>query len=145
MYLQQSPFALDFNPHWILKSSFKRLLFVTIYPLLLVLCIPGVHTEGTILPLRPDRRLYGRDRCQRILLPTACHPACAGYVLRHLRAKRTLTLPGQSLCVCVSARYCVCALNQAQTVNQTENQLCFLHMASSLFARKKIFTSLKKN
>lgn len=79
---------------------------MTLYPLLFLFCIPGVHTEGTILAIRPDRRLHSGDRCQRLLLPTARHPACAGYVLRHLRAQRTLTLPGQCVCVC----FCVCKI-----------------------------------
>lgn len=93
-------------------------------PPLLVLCVLGVYTKGTILPVRPDRRLHSRDRCQRLLLPTARHPACAGYILWHLRAQCTLTLPGQSAFVpaCVSARYCVVCLvvymlSQAQTIN----------------------------
>lgn len=85
---------------------------MTILPLLFLLCVPGVYTEGTVLPIGSDRRFHGRDRCQRLLLPTARHPACAGYVLRHLRAQCTFTLPGQSVCLYVYLQdiVCLCAL-----------------------------------
>lgn len=59
--------------------------------------VAGVHPEGTILPVRPDRGLHGGDRCERLLLSTARHPAGAGHILRHLRAQRALPLPGQSV------------------------------------------------
>lgn len=66
-----------------------------------LLCVPGVHTEGTLLPIRSYRGLHSGDRGQRLLLSTARHLACAGYILWHLWAQRTLTLPGQCVCVCV--------------------------------------------
>lgn len=97
---------------------------MTIYPPLFVLCVLGVYTKGTILPVRPDRRLYSRDRCQWLLLPTARHPACAGYILWHLRAQCTLALPGQSgfvpVCVCceISCGVCGCVHAWSNTSNK---------------------------
>lgn len=32
----------------------KRLLFLTVYPPLFLLCVLGVYTKGTILSVRPD-------------------------------------------------------------------------------------------
>lgn len=102
-------------------KSLKRLLFMTAFALLFVLCVAGVHTEGTILPVWPDRRLHGGDWRQRLLLPTARHPACAGYVLRHLGAQRTLTLPGQSvLCVHLPDIVCFCVRLYAHLVGRKQ-------------------------
>lgn len=107
------------------------------YPPPFPLSVLGVYTKGTILPVRPDRRLHSRDWCQRLLLPTARHPACAGYILRHLRAQCTLTLPGQSVCVCFCKILCLCVvvymLSQAQAINLTEKQNCLLQTACTVY------------
>lgn len=120
---------------------------MTLYPLLSF--VSGVYTEGSILPVRPDRRLHSWDRCQWLLLPAARHPACAGYVLRYLRAQRALTLPGQCVYVCVSVRYCVfvcsCVHIQSSTNNKSnKKQHCLFLVADGLYDSRKKVHSLKE-